>query len=180
MKKSGCYQINLGIESGNELVLRKIIRKPIRLEEVREIVKKINEIGIWAHGFFILGMPGETRQTMVDTINFAINLNLDSASFFIATPYPGTRLYDICKEHGYIQDYEIRDLRVQSSMISTGEFTSDELLRLQKVAYRRFMLRTIKREILLLNILHRLIRLNTIDDVHFIYRKVSRLIKVVR
>ncbi len=180
MKKSGCYQINLGIESGNELVLRKIIRKPIRLEEVQEIVRKINGTGIWAHGFFILGMPGETKRTMMDTINFAINLNLDSASFFIATPYPGTRLFDICKENGYIQDYEIRDLRVQSSMISTGEFTSDELLELQRIAYRKFMLRTIKKEILFLNIFHRLMRLNSIDDVRFIYRKVARLIRVVR
>lgn len=179
MKKSGCYQLNLGIESGNEQVLRKIIKKPLRLEKVREIVKKIRELDIWAHGFFILGMPGETKQTMEDTINFAINLNLDSANFFIATPYPGTTLYDLCKQHGFIQDYDLRYLMVQSSMISTEEFTSNEVLELQKKAYKRFMLHTIKREIISLNMLHRLIQLKTIDDVHFMYRKVSRLIKII-
>jgi len=179
MKKSGCYQINLGIESGNEQVLRKIIRKPFKLEKVRDIVKKIRENGIWAHGFFILGMPGETKQTITDTIIFATSLNLDSASFFIATPYPGTELYDICKENGYIQDYDMRDLRVQSSMISTEEFTSDELLKLQSLAYKRFMFKTIKREIMPLNILHRLKHLKTMDDISFMYRKFSRLIKVI-
>jgi len=179
MKKSGCYQINLGIESGNEQVLRRIIKKPLNLEKVRGIVKKIRELGIWAHGFFILGMPGETKQTMEDTINFATSLDLDSASFFIATPYPGTRLYDICEEQGYIQEYDTRDLRVQSSMISTDEFTSNELLKLQSLAYKRFMLRTIKREIVPLNIVRRLKQLKTMDDVRFMYRKVSRLRKVV-
>jgi len=179
MKKSGCYQINLGIESGNEQVLRKIIRKPFKLEKVRDIVEKIRENGIWAHGFFILGMPGETKQTITDTIIFATSLNLDSASFFIATPYPGTELYDICKENGYIQDYDMRDLRVQSSMISTKEFTSDELLKLQSLAYKRFMFKTIKREIMPLNIVHRLKHLKTMDDISFMYRKFSRLIKVI-
>jgi anaerobic magnesium-protoporphyrin IX monomethyl ester cyclase len=179
MKKSGCYQLNLGIESGNEQILRKIIRKPLRLEKVQEIVKKIRELGIWAHGFFILGMPGETKQTMEDTINFAVNLNLDSANFFIATPYPGTTLYDLCKEHGFIQDYDLRDLMVQSSMISTKEFTSDEVLELQKRAYQRFMLHTIKREIMPLNMARRLMQLKTMDDVRFMYRKVSRLMKII-
>lgn len=179
MKASGCYQINLGIESGNERVLKEIIRKPFRLEKVHEIVKKIQELGIWAHGFFILGMPGETKQTIMDTINFAIGLNLDSASFFVATPYPGTRLFDICKEHGYIQDYDARALRVQSSMISTEQFTSDGLLQFQDLAYKRFMYSTIKREIVHLNIIRRLVQLKTMDDVHFMYRKISRLIKVV-
>lgn len=179
MKKSGCYQINLGIESGNAVVLRRIIKKPFNLEKVREIVKNIHELGIWAHGFFILGMPGETKQTMEDTVNFATSLDIDSASFFIATPYPGTRLYDICEEQGYVQVYDTNDLRVQSSMISTDEFTSNELLKLQRLAYKRFMLHTIKKELTPLNIVHRLKQLKTIDDAWFIYRKVSRLIKVV-
>ena len=179
MKISGCYQINLGIESGNEEVLRKVIRKPFKLEKVREIVKKIGELGIWSHGFFILGMPGETKQTIMDTIDFATNLNLDSASFFVATPYPGTKLCDICKEHGYVPDYDTQDLRVQSSMISTEEFTSDEVLQWQKLAYRRFMLHTMKREIMTLNLVRRLMRLKTMDDVRFIYRKINRLVKVV-
>ncbi|MCZ7384122.1 MAG: radical SAM protein [Candidatus Methanoperedens sp.] len=179
MKKSGCYQLNVGIESGNEQVLRKIIKKPLKLEKALEIVKKIRELGIWTHGFFILGMPGETKQTMEDTINFAIKLDLDSANFFVATPYPGTTLYDLCKEHGFIQDYDLRRLMVQSAMISTGEFTSDEVLKLQKEAYQRFMLHTIKREIIYLNMVRRLMQLKTMDDVRFMYRKLSRLIKMV-
>lgn len=179
MKKSGCYQLNLGIESGNEQILRKIIKKPLGLEKVQETVKKIRELGIWAHGFFILGMPGETKQTMEDTINFATDLNLDSANFFIATPYPGTVLYDICTEHEYIQDYDLRDLMVQSSMISTEEFTSNEVLDLQKTAYQRFMWHTIKREIMPYNMMRRLMQLKTMDDVRFMYRKISRLLKIV-
>lgn len=179
MKQSGCYQINLGIESGNEEVLRKIIRKPLKLEKVREIVKEIRNIGIWAHGFFILGMPGETIKTMMETIDFALELNLDSASFFVATPYPGTKLYDICQEHGYINNYDMRDLRVQSSMISTPEFTAAQLHELQALAYRRFMFHMLKREILPWNVVKRLMKLRTLDDAHFMYRKVSRLIKAV-
>ncbi|MFA4955765.1 MAG: radical SAM protein [Candidatus Methanoperedens sp.] len=179
MKKSGCYQLNLGIESGNEQVLRQIIKKPLKLEKVGEIVRKIREIGIWTHGFFIIGMPGETKKTMEDTINFATSIDLDSANFFIATPYPGTELYELCKNNGFIKDYDLRALMVQSSMISTGEFSCGELLELQKKAYRRFMLHMIKREIFHFNIVHRLMQLRNMDDIRFMYRKLSRLIKII-
>jgi len=180
MKKSGCYQLNFGIESGNERVLKEIIGKPLKLDKVRNIVKKTKELGIWAHGFFILGLPGETKETMEDTIKFAIKLDLDSANFFIATPYPGTRLYEICRKNRYIpEDFDVEKMRVQSSMISTEQFTSEELLKLQRKAYQRFMIHTIKREIRPKNILYRLRNTRSIDDLRFMYRKVSRLLKAI-
>ncbi len=180
MKKSGCYQLNLGIESGNEYVLRKIIRKPLKLEKVREIVGIMRKIGIWIHGFFIIGLPGETKKTIKDTINFAMNLDLDSANFFIATPYVGTELYAICKNNGFIKDYNLRNLMVQSSMISTEDFSSDELIALQKKAYRRFMINKIMREIIPLNILNRLMQIRSKDDIWFMQRKLSRLMKIIK
>jgi anaerobic magnesium-protoporphyrin IX monomethyl ester cyclase len=96
MRQSGCYRVFLGIESGNQEVLSKIIRKRISLEQVRAVCQLLKEYSIEATGFFVLGMPGETRETIRDTIDFAKSLNLTDVLFSIATPYPGTTFYSDC------------------------------------------------------------------------------------
>jgi anaerobic magnesium-protoporphyrin IX monomethyl ester cyclase len=93
MKESGCYQLTFGIESGNQRVLHKVIRKPIVLDRVKPLVDEAKRLGILVHLFFMVGLPTETREEMLETLAFAKKVNPDSASFSIATPLPGSDLY---------------------------------------------------------------------------------------
>ncbi len=90
MKKAGCYNIGFGIESGNEDILRKM-GKPIKPEKALEAVRLANEIGMKTQAFYIFGTPGETKQQMEETIQFAKIVGATLAFFNMLVPYPGTK-----------------------------------------------------------------------------------------
>ena len=92
MYQAGCRQVHYGIESGNDEVLKRTA-KHIRLDQVRDAVKWTADAGIHSKGYFILGLPGDTEDTMAETIEFAAGLDLSEAMFSIATPMPGTQLW---------------------------------------------------------------------------------------
>jgi radical SAM superfamily enzyme YgiQ (UPF0313 family) len=93
MYQAGCRQIHFGIESGNAEVLKRTA-KHIDLQQVRDAVRWTEEAGIRSKGYFILGLPGDTEETMQETIEFAASLELTEAMFSIATPFPGTKLWE--------------------------------------------------------------------------------------
>lgn len=128
MKKSGCYQLTFGIESGNEYVVNKIIRKGINLKQVKPIVREAKRLGILVHLFFMVGIPSETKKQMKDTLRFAKYLNPDSASFSIANPLPGSKLYDICLEKNYLKEnFKFEDALYRKANINTPDFSAQEL-----------------------------------------------------
>jgi radical SAM superfamily enzyme YgiQ (UPF0313 family) len=90
MKKAGCYNIGFGIESGNEDILRKM-GKPIKPEKALEAVRLANETGMKTQAFYIFGTPGETKQQMEETIQFAKKVGATLAFFNMLVPYPGTK-----------------------------------------------------------------------------------------
>jgi len=143
MKAAGCYSLSFGIESGSKRILREVIRKNVPFEKLGEVVKACKKLGIETSGSFILGLPGENEETFRKTINLAKALDLDAASFLAATPFPGTELYDMCVEHGYIsKDMEWSEFRtIGSAMITTKSFSRDDILRWQKKAYKEFYFR---------------------------------------
>ena len=93
MYAAGCRRIHYGIESGNQVILQRI-DKGIKLGQVHDAVRWANEAGIQVKGYFMLGLPGDTEQTMQQTIDLAVALDLDEAMFSLTTPFPGTRLWD--------------------------------------------------------------------------------------
>jgi len=141
MKNAGCYMVSLGIESGNEEVLRKM-KKSINLEKVRTAVKWCKEAGIETRGLFMFGNLGENRQTMEDTINFAKSLDLDTATFHITIPFPNTDYWKIVKAEGEIYPKNYRDYIAYGNVIfQHGKLSEELLMEMQKKAYRSFYFR---------------------------------------
>jgi anaerobic magnesium-protoporphyrin IX monomethyl ester cyclase len=146
MKTSGCYELTLAIESGDQEVLSKIVKKPLNLERVKKLTRIIKKLGIETNSFFIVGFPGETKEQIRRTFEFAKKLKLDCYYFFIANPNPGSRLYEICKEKGYLRDeFELETIDYFKSNYETPEFTSQELEKLRNREYVKFNLGLIYR-----------------------------------
>jgi radical SAM superfamily enzyme YgiQ (UPF0313 family) len=105
LKEAGCSTIHMGIESASDKTLQNM-NKGITVKTIKNAVDLCKKSGIFTRGYFILGYPGETKEDMLNTINFSKKLNLDLASFTIAIPNPKTLLYDIAISEKYINyDY---------------------------------------------------------------------------
>ncbi len=134
MKASGCYQIGLGLESGNKYVLDNIIKKPIDLDKFRATVKYAKKIGLEVIIFLVVGMPGETLDQMRETFNFVRSLGCYTLQHIsIATPYPGSELYDICVNKGYFKkDFDYDRLSIRKANIDTEHWKGEDVIRLIK------------------------------------------------
>jgi radical SAM superfamily enzyme YgiQ (UPF0313 family) len=139
MKKAGCWQISFGIESGSQEILH-LVNKRIRLDQVRQAVRLSREAGIRTKGFFILGHPGETPETLRMTIDFALELPLDDISVCHMTPFPGTELYDRATEFGEF-DPDWNAMNLLTIVFIPHGLTRNELLSAQKELIRRFYFR---------------------------------------
>jgi len=136
MKESGCFEVILAFESGDQYVVDNIVNKPLDLDASREIVKNVQDEGIDTHAFFIVGFPGETLQQIKNTFNYAKSLLLDKFYVFIFNPLPGTPLYTECLERGLIEDeYSTEENCYLISGFSTDEWTPEQLEKMQKRAY---------------------------------------------
>lgn len=144
MRKAGCWQVDYGVESGNSEIL-KSIHKGINMDLVRRAVRLSRENGLRVRAFFMLGLPGETEETMQQTIDFARSLDLDVAVFHITTPLPGTELFKIANERGELSQDVTWDkyLMFSSEEIPyvTKTLTREVLRDYTKKAYREFYLR---------------------------------------
>jgi radical SAM superfamily enzyme YgiQ (UPF0313 family) len=134
MARAGCIGINMGVESSNEQVLRGLKRKPIPLEDARRIIRycKSNDIGSFC--FFILGLPGETKESTLKTIRYALKLNPAFLQFTIATPYPGTDLRAWAEQNNFIEDKTQSAMTSYKTTMRNEHMTSDEIQRFQWVA----------------------------------------------
>lgn len=101
MKKAGCYNVSYGVESGSKRIL-KLLKKGITKKQVINAFNWTKRLGIENIGFFVLGVPTETSKEIMQTIKFAKKLNPDYVAFSLITPFPDTKLYDLCKEHGKV------------------------------------------------------------------------------
>lgn len=143
MRAAGCISIGYGVESGSDAVLASI-SKGITLAAARDAVRWTQEAGIEARASFILGLPGETRQTIADTLAFSRSLNADFVIYNLAIPIPGTELYDEAKAAGTLvyDGRELYDCMDGSHMlIRLGDITSQELVATHAKAYKAYYLR---------------------------------------
>ncbi|NOX62568.1 MAG: B12-binding domain-containing radical SAM protein [Chloroflexi bacterium] len=154
MYKAGCRQIHYGIESGNEEVLKRTA-KHIRLSQVRDAVRWTEEAGIHSKGYFILGLPGDTEETMEETIEFAASLDLSEAMFSIATPMPGTQLWnELIRKHpetrynaDFTRSYYYNSYTSEIAPFMNVSEVSDEVLSQMAIKARQRFLEAKKRRL---------------------------------
>jgi hopanoid biosynthesis associated radical SAM protein HpnJ len=101
MKEAGCRLLIVGYESGDQQILKNI-KKGATVERARQFTKDCHKLGLVIHGDFILGLPGETRETIRTTINFAKELDVETIQVSVAHAYPGTELYDYAVKNGFM------------------------------------------------------------------------------
>jgi radical SAM superfamily enzyme YgiQ (UPF0313 family) len=138
MHESGCRGINFGVESGNLDFSSEYAKKTGGMEKAIGAFNLCRKYEIETTAFFILGLPGETEETIKDTINFAIKLEPDYVDFHCASPYPGTKLYDIMREKGEIKEEFHKDLTGHTAFSSTEHISKDRLREFVGIAYQRF------------------------------------------
>ncbi len=140
MKKAGCKSIFYGIESGNEQILSQF--KGLKKDDIRQAINITDKVGIKPHGFFMFGLPGETKETMRETIDFAKNLKLHTAGFTTVTPFPGTGLWDYSLSHNLILTTNWNEYNLKGKPASKHlNLSAEEILDAQKKAFRGFYLR---------------------------------------
>src|SRR5437660_6498282 len=100
MKEAGCRLLIVGYESGDQQILKNI-KKGATIERARQFTKDCHKLGLVVHGDFILGLPGETRETIRNTIDFAKELDVETIQVSVAHAYPGTELYDYAVRNGF-------------------------------------------------------------------------------
>lgn len=137
IKKAGCIHISIGIESGNQRVLNKIIKKNLSLKKTLKIVEYCKKIKLPLSAFYVIGFPGEKLEEIKQTIKLAIRLLKEyevHPVLFFATPLYGTRLYNQCLEKGIIKkDLSDKDLSIATQryglpLIATSEFSKQDLI----------------------------------------------------
>jgi len=127
MKQSGCYRINLAIESGNQRVVNNVIRKPLDLKKVPPLVKYARSIGLQVGMFLIIGNPGETLDEMRESYRF-VRKNKAFPSVSVAMPLPGTELLEIAKKNGYlVKGFSWENLTSNQFSMQTPDWSVEEL-----------------------------------------------------
>lgn len=139
MKEAGCFLIYYGVESGSQRILN-LMRKGTRIKRVIDAIRWTKEVGIETLASYIIGFPGETREDMEKTISFAKRLSTDYAQFSLATPYPGTELYDSAKETGLLLTEDWSQYTAGKPIILNNNCSKEDLMRLLAKAYKCFYL----------------------------------------
>lgn len=142
MGQAGCHMISWGIESGSEEVLKRA-RKGANPAKAEQALRWARQAGIKNFGYFIIGLPGETEETIKQTIAFSKTLPLNVAIFHIAAPYPGTPFFYEVVENGWFRpgtNWEQVDMD-QSTVLDYGHLSAEQLMYWQKRATREWALR---------------------------------------
>jgi hopanoid biosynthesis associated radical SAM protein HpnJ len=145
LKDNGLRLFVVGYESGNQQILYNI-KKGIRVEWLRRFSEDCHKLGIKMHGTFVLGLPGETKETIQETIRFAQEVNPHTLQVSLAAAYPGTYLYNQAKQNGWLVDTAehgrlVADEGIQVSSISYPHLSNEEIFESVGEFYRKFYFR---------------------------------------
>jgi radical SAM superfamily enzyme YgiQ (UPF0313 family) len=140
MWKAGCRTLLFGVESGNQKILDNV-QKGTKVGQAKRAFKTAKDIGMHTIASMTLGMPGESKTTIDETIGFAKRVNPDYALFSLATPYPGTKFYELASKMGLIRIKDWTHFTLLTPVIETVDLTLRELQDTQREAFKEFYLR---------------------------------------
>ncbi len=140
MKETGLYLISLGIESGNDRVLKEM-KKVLRVKDIEKYVSMIHNAKIDMAGFFILGYPTETIEEIKQTIKFSLELPLIRANYFTYLPFPGTESYNMLKSSGELDNVDWDNFYFMNAAYTPKGITRSELKDIQRSAFMKFYFR---------------------------------------
>lgn len=147
MKDNGLRLLLVGYESGDDDILHNI-KKGLRTDIARRFTADCRKLGVVIHGTFILGLPGETAQTIEKTIEFAKEINPHTIQVSLAAPYPGTTLYKQAVAEGWLRESDahqlVNDKGVQLAAISYPHLSKEQIFHSMEVFYKRFYFRPSK------------------------------------
>jgi anaerobic magnesium-protoporphyrin IX monomethyl ester cyclase len=140
MKKAGCWMISYGVESGDQSILD-AIKKDITIEQIREAIALTRKVGFQIAGHFVLGLPGETLETLKKTYDFATSLDLDYAQFYCASPWPGSEFYQMAKDNNWLGSTDWSQYEQDRSVLNYPGLSGEQITEFRDWAARRYYLR---------------------------------------
>ncbi|HEY2658741.1 MAG TPA: hopanoid biosynthesis associated radical SAM protein HpnJ [Caulobacteraceae bacterium] len=143
LKDGGLRLLLVGYESGNQQILYNI-KKGMRIEVAEKFTKDCHELGIAIHGTFILGLPGETKETIQETVKWAAKINPHTIQVSLAAPYPGTFLYDQALQNGWLDAENaelVDDHGIQIAPLHYPHLSHDEIFNSVETFYKAFYFR---------------------------------------
>jgi radical SAM superfamily enzyme YgiQ (UPF0313 family) len=141
LKDNGLRLLLVGYESGNQRILNNV-KKGVRLDSARRFTRDAKALGIAIHGTFILGLPGETRETIEETVRFACEIDPDTIQVSLAAPYPGTALYEEARRNDWLEEESLVDATgLQQSSLGYPHLARTEIFHSVDAFYRRFYFR---------------------------------------
>jgi hopanoid biosynthesis associated radical SAM protein HpnJ len=146
LRENGLRLLLVGYESGNQQILHNI-KKGMRIEVARKFTKDCRDLGITIHGTFIMGLPGETKETIEETIRFASEINPHTIQVSLAAPYPGTVLFDQAVKNGWLDGSSaelVNDEGVQIAPLHYAHLSHTEIFNSVEEFYGRFYFRSEK------------------------------------
>jgi len=140
MKEAGCWMLSFGIESIDQKVLD-LIKKKITVQQIEKAIENAKKVGIKIVAHIIIGLPGQTKESVEKTIDWLIEKKVDYAQFYCAVPYWGTELRKIAEKNGWIVSNNPKDYEVDKSVMRNEFLSCREIEELRKKAYMKFYMR---------------------------------------
>jgi magnesium-protoporphyrin IX monomethyl ester (oxidative) cyclase len=142
MKASGCYHVNIAVESGSQWVLDNLIRKPVRVKRIPDLVRRIQDHGMAAGVFLVIGNIGpagvETKEQIQESFRLLEQARPDTQHVSILTPYPGSQVLEVALEKGYlVPGFDWDNLVIEKSNLQTPEWTPNDLVDIRNKALVR-------------------------------------------
>jgi radical SAM superfamily enzyme YgiQ (UPF0313 family) len=127
MKKAGCVGIHVGVESGDSTILRKTAKVGIEIDRIKKIFREAKVVGLETVAFFIIGLPGETKESISRTLNLAKELKSNITWFTAAVPYPGTKLYELAERKGWILSKDFKKYSGRDVVMRTDNLSEEDI-----------------------------------------------------
>ncbi|WP_167879518.1 radical SAM protein [Methanococcoides sp. NM1] len=138
MKDAGCFRIHYGVETGTPEMLIEVGKPGVDIKKIKDAFKMTKDLGIYTMAHVILGLPGENKETLDNTIALLYDLEPNLVNLNIATPYPGTKLFKLASEKNWIKTYNWPEYTSYNAIMRTEDLDVDDLIKARKKIRSKF------------------------------------------